>query len=184
MDTWFINPTLGSGLVDCTFSFHWDCDIWPETLSGFRHFRDFIPDLADSMRIGVTAHPRNEQVRPWARRLGLPWAINADAVFSNSRCLAADNTSLLYEFAALDRPVVVLNPPWYRPDVEHGLRFWEYADVGWQVSHPATLRATIETALYDHDRQRDRRLEITAELFPVRDGTAAMRAAGALRNLL
>jgi hypothetical protein len=187
MDEWFTWPEPDGWhpllTVQCTFAFHWDCDLNPETLSAFRHYRDWVPDIARTKAIGVTAHPRNEQVRPWSRRMGVPWAVNADAVFSHSACLAADNTSLLYEFAALDRPVIVLNAPWYRADVTHGLRFWDMADVGIQVNHPAMLDAAIDKALEDPSPIAERRREITAELFPVRDGTASTRAAGVLRAL-
>ena len=56
-----------------------------------------------------------------------------DEVMERSTLYICDNSSTLYEFASTGRPVVVLNAPWFRRDIEHGLRFWEHADVGVSV---------------------------------------------------
>lgn len=94
-----------------------------------------------------------------------------------------DGVSTLYEFAALDRPVVVLNPPHYRKDVNHGGRFWDWADVGVQVDDPGDIVDAITEARRDLPAQRDRRREITAEVFPFL-GASGLRAVSALREHL
>lgn len=95
---------------------------------------------------------------------------------------AADNTSVLYEAAALDVPVVVLNAPWFRRDVQHGLRFWEFADVGVQVDEPSDLHEALAVALTDEPGRAERRREVSAVLYANR-GSACQWAVDALRTL-
>lgn len=77
-----------------------------------------------------------------------------------------DGVSTLYEFAALDRPVVVLNPPHFRRNVNHGGRFWDWADVGTQVDDPADIVAAIHEARRDDPAQAARRRSIIQEVYP------------------
>lgn len=165
-------------------SFHWESDVCSETMSGFQHFHSGVKDLANHRFIVGHAHPRwGDKLYRWFTAHGIAYAHHFHNVITRCGVYVCDNSSTLYEFAALDRPVVVMNPPWYREQVEHGLRFWEYADVGVQVYNPDLLAAAVETALEDDVRRRDRRREITGELFPVRDGTSASRVAEVLRGL-
>jgi hypothetical protein len=87
--------------------------------------------------------------------------------------LVFDNTSVGYEFAATGRPVVVLDPPWYRPSVAHGLRFWDAANVGIRVADPAALPEAVERALAGDTAGREQALSIA---YAYRHG-AAQRAA-------
>src|SRR3972149_2043152 len=49
---------------------------------------------------------------------------------SQAAAVSADNTSAMWEAAACDVPIVVLDAPWYRSDVDFPPRFWQFADVG------------------------------------------------------
>jgi len=91
----------------------------------------------------------------------------------------ADNTSALYEFAAIGRPVVVLNAPFYRRNVHHGLRFWEAADVGIQVDRADALLPAVAHALGDPPERRAAREAALAIVYGYRSG-AAQRAAQAI----
>ena len=88
-----------------------------------------------------------------------------------------DNSSTLFAFAATGRPVVVLNPPWYRRDIDHGLRFWEAASVGVNCDDLADLPACIDEALRDTEAQKRQREAALDLVYAYRSG-ASQRAAG------
>lgn len=184
MDQWFGQPDSWFDTNDVPVAtFHWNADFCDEAGNGFGYFRDAIVDMADIGPIFTSHHPRAPEIGRWFRAKGLPVLEDFGAVMRHGSVLAFDNTSAGFMFAATDRPVVVMSPPHYRRDVEHGLRFWEFADVGVQCFDPALLAEAFETALSDPPSIADRRREITAELFPVRDGTAAARAVVAILSL-
>lgn len=159
-----------------TFSWHWDCHITPETRTAFPHYKQHLKHLTGNL--AGHAHPRAwAMVTPTYGRLG--WAIQETFpdVVADAALYVCDTSSTIYEAAALGIPVVVLNSPRYRRDVEHGLRFWQ--DIpGPQVNHPSELAATIEAALTD-DTWAEERHRVTGLLYPHR-GQAAARAADAI----
>ena len=94
----------------------------------------FLAALAERWTVLGHGHPRIlDQLMPVYEELGIEPAYTFEEVLDRASVYCCDNSSTLFEFASLDRPVVVLNPPWYRREVEHGLRFWEAATVGVQV---------------------------------------------------
>ena len=161
---------------------HWACTLVAETMPAFAWFRTAYPALAKRYAVLGHGHPRIFPALARAyRQLGVEPVEDFTEVCRRAHVLIADNTSALYEFASTGRPVVVLNPPWYRRSVEHGLRFWEAATVGSQVDEPAQLLATVETALEDPDSAaRERALDI---VYAHRTG-AAERAARAIIDWL
>lgn len=171
-------------------TFHWDCPLVPETLSAWRHYDRALPRLVDwcaASGIELLGHAHPRVARPLAERwrhLGVEFVPRFDDVLRRAGVLAADNTSALYEFASCDRPVVVLNAPWYRRDVEHGGRFWSWADVGLQVEGPGELIDQVHRALDDPAHVRANRGRIVAEVYAHRDGQAAARAAAAIVEVL
>lgn len=172
------------------FTFHWDVKaehVAPEARWAWPHYRTEIERLTErpdrNFHILGHGHPFAwGRLGPWWYDLGVETAEHFDDVAARADVLVADNTSALYEFAALDRPVVVLNAPWYRRDVEHGLRFWESADVGLQVDDPADLWSVIQATL-GADPQAARRREIVAEVYP-HLGESTGRAVEAMRASL
>src|SRR4029079_2253577 len=112
-----------------------------------------------------TAHPRIARAAEKAYAdTGIEGA-SAEEFLRRAEVLACDNTSLGWEFISLDRPVVWLNAPWYRRGVEHGMRFWEWADSGVQVDEPEQLNAAIALALADEPAQQERRREVAAQVY-------------------
>jgi hypothetical protein len=171
-------------VYDLVISRHWDSTLCPELGSAWYEFEPAVAKFAAAWpgRVALHAHPRAvADGRHDALRLGLPFIETFEEVVRTAACFAVDNSSTLYEFAALDRPVVVLNSDRYRLDVEHGLRFWSHADIGLQAS-PDTFAGPVLAALRDPPRVAALRRSIAASVFPYIDG-AAERAAAAILAL-
>lgn len=171
-------------------SFHWRCKVAPEADTALDHFLPVLYTTAVALAVeGYElvghAHPRiaAEASRRY-REAGIPFAASFEEVVTEAAVFAVDNSSTLYQFAALDRPVVVLNSPRYRRNVNHGLRFWDEAGVGLNVSRPRDLCRSILAALEDPPEVRDRRRESVGRVVPFCDGSSASRAAEAVMALL
>lgn len=168
-------------------SFRWPHSRAPESRGALDHFRSVLPDLLRQLNDqGVElighGHPRLwPELMPAYRSAGIEPVRDFAEVCRRASAYACDNSSTLFEFAALGRPVVVLNAPWYRRDVEHGGRFWEWADVGEQVDEPQQLAGALARALESPESGAERRQEVVAEALPLADGEACERAAEALR---
>lgn len=166
-------------------TFHWPCRLVPEAGSAWGHYREWFearPRFAPVL-VGH-AHPRHASVMSrWWPRVGARWVPNLDDVLAQALVLVADNTSAMFEAAAIGLPVVVLNAPWYRRDVSHGLRFWRWADIGPQVDDPADLEQAVWGDAF-HPSYRVRRGQMTRAVFGDLDGRASQRAVAALRRHL
>jgi glycosyltransferase involved in cell wall biosynthesis len=108
---------------------------------------------------------------------------DVDRVLSEADLLVVDNSSCAFEMAAIGKPVVLLNLPSYRRDVEHGLRFWSHPP-GIQVDHPSELADAICLALKDPPAHRAIRARAVAEAYAYVDGHASERAATAIMEAL
>lgn len=116
-------------------TFHWDGSPptrvgVPEAGTAFDHYIERLGLIVDRFtRAGwdVLAHHHPEflHARSAWRRIGMQVA-TVDEVRRRASLLVADNTSLMYEMLYLGRDVIALNAPWFRRDVEHGLRFWTH----------------------------------------------------------
>lgn len=177
-------PAREPGPLRVAVSFHWECWAVPESRSALPHYQRALPALAARYPLLGHGHPRAARTleRTW-RRIGVEWEPSWDEVLRRADVYVCDNSSTLYEFAATGRPVVVLDAPWYRREVEHGLRFWQAADVGVRASHPAELEAAVELALADPPAQREARARALRLAYAAPTGAAA-RAARALEEWL
>lgn len=181
MDRWHLEPVQPEPIVG--LAFHWFTGgVAPEARSALPHHQEALGGLR-YQTLG-TGHPRVlGHLRGLYGACGVP-LVETDEVFRRCRVLVCDNSSVGWEFASLDRPVVWLNAPWYRRDVEHGLRFWEFADSGIQVDEPGDLQAAIEAAYDDPEPYRSRRREVIGQVYAYTDGKAAQRAAEAIEEVL
>ena len=166
-------------------TFHWRSVACPEARSSVDYWWPAVEALVGSgVEVIGHAHPRiaSELEAAWGR-LGVPFIGDPFELVRHAGVLVGDNTSALYEWAALDRPVVVLDAPHYRRDVEHGLRFWAEADVGVRIGDgaPASLAGAIERAREDPPEVAERRRAIVERVYPIR-GDAAERAAAAIET--
>jgi glycosyltransferase involved in cell wall biosynthesis len=171
-------------------TFHWDCLVVPETRGALAHYRPALEQLAAGpWEVIGHGHPRlfddgAARLRQAYAQVGIRIEEDLEEVLEQADVLAADNTSALFEFASTGKPVVVMNAPWYRRDVQHGMRFWEYADIGVQVDDPSELAAALGEALADRPARRRRREEISTRVYANRDGTAAAAGAAAIAEWL
>lgn len=165
-------------------SFHWDCLVFPETRSAWAHFARALPKLkAQFPNMIGHGHPRDwPKFEKEYRRLNIEPVRDFADVVKRADVYVCDGVSTLYEFAALDRPVVVMNSPYYRRHINHGLRFWDYADVGVQVWDWKALPGAIVQALIDVPEQAARRREIVQNVYP-NIGNASRIAASAILQL-
>lgn len=175
-----------TGPLVAAISFHWRCAIAPEADTAFDHYRDALSDTRAALEwAGVTlighGHPGIfEEIAPIYEAAGIEAVASFEEVVRRAHVYAVDNSSTLFEFAALDRPVVVLNCPGYRRAVNHGLRFWWGADVGVQVDDPSELVPGILAALEDPPARQASRRAVVEAVYPVRDGSAARLAVEAI----
>ena len=175
-------PTRGPGDGPVlAFGFHWDDSrTVDEVRSGFIFFREGLELLARKYKVLGHGHPRIiDRLAPWYERKGIEVVRDFSEVCARADLYGCDNSSTLFEFAATGRPVVVLNASLYRHSVNHGLRFWEAADVGVQCARAIDLPEAVEDALSDDAGKQSRREQALALVYGYRQGAAA-RAAGVL----
>lgn len=154
------------------FSFHWDCHLLPETRSAYAHYADHLGEMVRHVRdqglqVVATSHPRDARLPFVWRNLGVE-RVSVAEVRARAALLVADNTSLMYEMAHLGRSVLALDAPWYRRDVDHGLRFWSDVpglragtpeaflnfDVGGYVGSGLSLAMAKSASIAAYDRER------------------------------
>lgn len=172
------------------FTWHWWCELAPEAQSAFPHYETTLPMLINRLRDdGVLVmghgHPRYlpRLARFYQEVARVPWVRTLDEAFDQAPVLVADNTSALYEAAACGIPTVVVNAPWYRRHVEHGLRFWSHVP-GPQVDDIVAMYDAITAALIDPTFGLDLRERAADHAYAHRDGKAGARAAAAIMEAL
>lgn len=162
---------------------HWECGVCPETMPALPYFMAAVEYLARDHEVIGHAHPRiaRRMEAAWGE-IGIRYVADPDRVLERASVLVADNTSLMYEAAAIDLPVVALNAPSYRRNIEHGLRFWSHVP-GQQVDHPHELRPAVDRALRDPRELQRLRHRAARYAYAALDGHAAERAADAIEEL-
>lgn len=162
-------------------SFHWDPgSVAPEARSAWRAYRFGIPSLVREFNLIGHGHPRAlKRLSRWYGKFGVEVVPDFADVCRRADVYVCDYSSTIYEFASTGRPVVLMNAPWYRRRVDHGLRYWEAANVGIQVSAWQQLTRAIRQAFTDDAEQRRNREAALAIAYAFRTG-AAGRAADAL----
>jgi glycosyltransferase involved in cell wall biosynthesis len=173
-------PRREPGPVTVAITFHWDLAHWPETTSAYPYFSTALGQLRDSFHLIGHAHPRARNLPRVYQRADIEYVASFEDVCRRADVLIADNTSALFEFAATGRPVVVMNSPEYRREARFGLRFWDAAEVGINVDHPADLVRATRQALRDTDDRRAHRDAALDLVYAYRTG-AAERAERAIR---
>jgi hypothetical protein len=164
-------------------SFHWDgSGVAPEAGNAWEHYRRFLPELMKHYKVIGHGHPKFlEQLTYAYTKLGIPVVNDFEDVMQQADVYVNDCSSTMYEFLVTGKPVVVMNAPWFRKNVFHGIRFWDYSEPGPVAEGPEQLIEAIERALvYDEHDIRTRRRYVK-DLYP-NLGSAAKTAAHAIRD--
>lgn len=134
------------------YSWHWNCHVSPEAKGAWEWYRN---DLQVDRHTLGHGHPRIwGQLSKWWQTLGVEPVESFTELVDRCDVYVCDNSSTIYEAAALDIPVVLMNAPWYRKDVHHGLRFWEHLP-GPQVENSAQIPSAIrESPDWGEERRR------------------------------
>lgn len=164
-------------------SFHWDCTICPETADTAQEWLEAVQRLAQQQAVLATAHPK---AWGWLRHEFYARDIAATPRFTDllDACwlYVCDNSSTMFEWAALGRPVLALDGRRYRRTVQHGLRFWD-ACPGLHVSPGDDLAAM--TSWYVDQAYSGLKGQHAAEVAygGLWDGRSLERALAALKAL-
>lgn len=94
--------------------------------------------------------------------------------FHYADILVSDVSSVLYEFALLDKPVIQLN---WRP-----LGDWKHTDIG-PIIDIENVEDAIKKTLEHPDEHKENRRRWVEKLFAFRDGSATARAVNSLLSL-
>lgn len=151
-------------------SFHWNGGM-PEMRNAFTHYHGCLEQLAKELPVIGHGHPRMAgALRVRYRKARIRWEPSLAKVAQLATVYAVDNSSTLYELGRT-RPVIAMNAPAYRKDVDHGLRFWSHVP-GPQVHDCGELLAVARRLLYEGERpaERKHREQVMAEVFPRLDG--------------
>jgi hypothetical protein len=165
-------------------SFHWDGKrVAAEAGNAFEHYKFILPVLAerDDYHLIGHGHPKfMHYLAPIYESLGVEIVWDFSEVMERADLYVNDCSSTMYEFLVTGKPVVMMNAPWFRRDVNFGIRFWDYADIGPQVERAEDLPQVIAEQLAGGSEAfREAREKTVRELYPFL-GQSAARAAGAL----
>lgn len=189
LDSWLDRPPLAPTdrpVIAIAFqraTRHGDYPLCPEQISALPHYLSTLPALVQRFEVLGHGHPRAKMgLEAVYGPLGIPWT-DYETVMLRADVLCVDNSSVGFEAAAVGIPVIWLNAPWYRRDVEHGLRFWGATGVGTEVDEPADLIPAIEAALtlrrgWYGPGDTERRM--LREVYSYLDRRCAQRAAAAI----
>jgi hypothetical protein len=163
--------------------FHWDAgQVCPEAGTALEHYIDDLPMIVHwatdhGCEFIGHAHPRDVNAPGMWDRLGVEYVDDIDEVLQRASCVIADNSSVLTEAMALDIPVVFMNAPWYRRDVHHGGRFWDWPRGGVMVDNADQLVRLNPSSLASDTAMSRRREEVVAEVYSVPVGGGGARLA-------
>ena len=166
-------------------SFHWNGErVSREAGNAFLHYRDVLDELAhqDDFTLIGHGHPKYMWFlkQEYGAR-GIEVVEDFEEVMVRADLYVNDCSSTMYEFCVTRKPVVILNAPWFRRDVNLGIRFWEYTDIGPQVEEPGMLLSAIRNQLCPEEsgKWKLEREKMVRDLYPFL-GCSAQRAAGAI----
>jgi len=184
LDNIEIRPARGRTVA---LSWHWDCKVVPETRSSLPHYRAILQILrkAKNLELIGHAHPNlsfNRTLQKIYSDSKIRYVHNFADVLNEADVYVVDNSSTAYEFAAAGRHVLHLNAPWYRKEINHGIRFWDYLP-GPMADKPQEVLPLVRDLLDHPEKYEAQRLAVVKQLYPYQ-GTATKQAVKAIRSVL
>lgn len=191
LDKWHQNPPTPDVPVRIAVTFHWPSEFSPEAGTAWPYYKPLISDrlvtrcLERGWSLIGHEHPRwDTNLLTEYKIMRVPQRSRYPDVMDQATLLVADNTSMLPEFASTGRPVLFLDSPEWRRDVDHGGRFWEWPKGQARCEDPMTLLDCIDMALDDPPAVQRARAEMVAKVYDFVDGKASERAADAIEEHL
>lgn len=173
------NPIVG-------IAFHWDGKaVCPEAGNALKHYIDVLPELANKFSIIGHGHPKIiDKLVPLYKSCGITHIeTDFDKVMERCDVYINDASSTMYEFACTGKPVIILNAPWFRRNVYHGIRFWDYTDIGINVNISNKLIPAIQDTINHPEQFYVERCNMIKDLYPYM-GQSAKRAAQAITTFI
>ena len=151
------------------FAWHAHMKIAPETRATYPFWWPAVKRLhADgAYRILGHGHPREwRRLASWYETAGIEATPDLADVIVRADLLCVDNTSAGPEAAACGLPVLWLDAPHYRRDVEHHGRFWDWPNGQVCCDDPDRLAQRIALALADTQGTFNARQVMVDEIYP------------------
>jgi CDP-glycerol glycerophosphotransferase (TagB/SpsB family) len=162
-----------------------------EAGSAFEEFREVIPPFVQRLQnYGVSVighgHPKAfNDLKPWWESFGVETEREWQNVVEVADVYMIDNSSTIFEAAALDIPILLMESKRWRRDVSHGMRFWDYADVGPSVVPGDNLERGFAESLDKKWRSvRERVAGDVYDILPGGDRASSRYAADAIVDWL
>jgi len=166
--------------VTVAIGFHWDGNtICPEAGNCFDYYREWLPMLNAKWKLIGHCHPREvNTIVPYYESMGIEYVADFEDVVRRADVYVNDCSPTMYEAAALGIPVVILNKPEFRREVDFGIRFWDYTDIGPHVNHPEELMIAIEAQLQEASASYyyAKMAKVRNDLYPFMDAGGAIAA--------
>jgi hypothetical protein len=139
----------------------------PEAQNAWEEYREILPKLADKYHLIGTGHPLEiEQFSETYRSLGIEIVEDFNEVMRRADILIFDCTSAGYEFLVTGKPVILLDATKFRRNLQFGIRFWDYSNIGIEVSSADKLMSAIQTTIDFPNEHLLQRLHTIVELIP------------------
>lgn len=188
LDRWFLEPPARDERSVC-IAFHWDCNISPEARSAYMHYAERLPRIVSRWQsqgwtVYAHSHPRwRGELDSWFRSAGAEVLERDTDVFQRAGVVVVDNSSIGVEALALGADLVWMDAPWYRRNINHGGRFWDWTQGIPTIPGPDVLIEHRLTEVLSKLRPGARE-RVVADVYAHTDGRAAERAAAFVMSLI
>jgi hypothetical protein len=169
-------------------SFHFDCKVNPETRTSFGFFKTALSLLVSQFKVLGHGHPRLiDRIQHHYRAWGIPIKRSfEDDILERADVYVCDNSSTIFEWLITKKPIVLLNPPFYRKAVTHkgNPRFWKHSGIGPLCEDPNDLPRCINYAIQHHKDYLPAIEEARKDVLTFLDGKCADRAYEAIKKCI